>query len=157
MTPDILLTSIIRPALALLGPRYQGKDAERMLVAIALQESGLTNRVQVGGPARGFWQFELGGGVSGVLAHRASARAAAGVCLALKYPPTPQAVYAALADNDILAACFARLLLWTDPQPVPVTEAEGWACYQRNWRPGRPHPDRWPANWAKANDTTNGG
>lgn len=152
MTPDILLTSIIRPALALLGPRYQGKDAERMLIAIALQESGLTHRVQVGGPARGFWQFEQGGGVNGVLNHPSTAAAAKTLCATLCYPATREAVYSALADNDILAASFARLLLWSDPKPLPVTEAEGWACYQRNWRPGRPHPDRWPANWAKANE-----
>jgi hypothetical protein len=42
------------------------------------------------------------------------------------------------------------LLLWTDPQPMPTSQDAGWQCYLRNWRPGKPHPDQWPRNWASA-------
>ncbi|HEY0201134.1 MAG TPA: hypothetical protein VGC24_05530, partial [Burkholderiaceae bacterium] len=51
---------------------------------------------------------------------------------------TPQAVWDALDDDDLLAAGFARLLLYTDPAPLPaVGDVEGaWAYYLRNWRPG---------------------
>lgn len=150
MNTDMLLAIVVRPALALLGDRFQGADAERMLVAIVLQESGLRHRVQVGGPARGLWQFERGGGVRGVLTHPATRERAARVCADLLYPPDEATVYDALADNDVLAACFARLLLWSDPKPLPRSQDDAWACYQRNWRPGKPHPERWPANWEQA-------
>jgi hypothetical protein len=150
MTPTVCLQAIIRPALNLLGPRFTGLDAERMLLAIAPQESGLRHRVQVGGPARGLWQFERGGGVAGVLRHPSTQAHANRVCASLLYEPYADIVYDALADNDILAACFARLLLFSDPHSLPTTEADAWAVYLRTWRPGKPHPDRWPANWAIA-------
>ena len=50
---------------------------DQMLVTIAGQESAWTHRRQINGPARGFWQFERGGGVAGVIAHPASRQIAA--------------------------------------------------------------------------------
>lgn len=43
--------------------------ARCQMLAIGLQESRLQHRRQNGGPARGFWQFEKGGGVKGILFH----------------------------------------------------------------------------------------
>ncbi|XFB08402.1 hypothetical protein AAGT13_00040, partial [Azotobacter salinestris] len=88
-------------------------------LTIGLQESGLIHRRQIGGPARGWWQFEQGGGVAGVLRHPASAGYARGVCTARKVSPEPGIVWAELEHDDTLAAAFARLLLWTDPAPLP--------------------------------------
>ena len=79
-----ILTEIINPALARLAAhRIPVSDAARvMLYAIGLQESNLQHRFQISlrsngerfrGPARGLWQFEKGGGVSGVVNHRSSA------------------------------------------------------------------------------------
>lgn len=149
ISPAAALSGIIDPALALLPAPLAGLDARIMLLAIALQESGLAERRQVGGPARGLWQFELGG-VLGVLHHPASAAMAAQWCAARGVPATSQGVYAGLASDDRLACGFARLLLWTDRAPLPGDTDAGWACYLRTWRPGRPRPEAWPAHYAKA-------
>jgi hypothetical protein len=122
-----------------------------MLLAIAGQEGDCLARRQVPvAHAMGLWQFERGGGVAGVLRHRASAPTAASWCLMRRVPDKPDAVHAALERDDVLACAFARLLLWTDAAPLPVTEAAGWACYLRVWRPGKPHPERWARNWRLA-------
>lgn len=152
MTPAILLHRIIRPGLALLqdlgGPLAANPAAERMLVAIAHQESGLTHRAQMrGGPATGLWQFERGGGVAGVLRHPASAQLAASLCGALLTRADDEDVHPCLVNNDLLAVGFARLLLLTDPRALPSNPAGAWDCYERNWRPGKPHLARWPKSW----------
>jgi hypothetical protein len=65
--------------------------------------------------------------------------------------PAKEAVWRALEGHDVLAAAFARLLLWTDPYPVPLGREEAWTCYaKRLWRPGKPHPDTWGSNWEAA-------
>lgn len=153
MTPTQCNADILTPALALLDSRTDSRAARVMLLAIGLQESALIYRRQMPtGPARGLWQFEEGGGVNGVLRHPASADHAQLACLVRHVKPESRAVWVALEHDDILAACFARLLLWTDPKPLPTEQGEGWSYYVRNWRPGKPHPDRWPANWQKATE-----
>ncbi|MBP3934477.1 MAG: hypothetical protein J6D44_11490 [Pseudomonas sp.] len=116
--------------------------------AIGQQESGYLVRRQYGnGPARGYWQFEEGGGVKGVMEHKASSELARSVCHARGVPFVRRTVWEALETDDVLAAAFCRLLMWTDSGKLPTSEAEGWAMYARTWRPGRPHPDKWPASW----------
>lgn len=150
MMPVDVREQIISPALKILGPKFTSPDAIRMLLAIGLQESLFKYREQTGGPARGFWQFESGGGVKGVLTHPSSRDLAIALCKARGIEPTQDAVYRALPHDDILAAGFARLLLWTDPKPLPMTSEDGWNYYQRVWRPGKPHPEKWTANWIAA-------
>ncbi|MGP2435483.1 hypothetical protein ACTUQ0_14850, partial [Listeria monocytogenes] len=67
-------------------------------------------------------------------------------------PFTPQAIYAAMEHNDILAAGVARLMLFTDAQRLPAAnDADAaWAAYLRIWRPGKPRPETWPAYHAQA-------
>jgi len=145
--------SIIEPALSLLPARMNSPQAMVMLLGIGLQESHFEYRRQLGnGPARGLWQMERAGGVHGVLRHEASAKLAAGICAQRGVEPTDQAVWAALEHDDILAAALARLLLWTDPMPLPALSdtAGGWALYARVWRPGKPRQAEWPANYLKA-------
>jgi hypothetical protein len=131
-------------------------DAKRLLLAIAIQESALTHRAQVlaggaAGPARGFWQFEQGGGVSGVLRHPASRPRALACCEATFVVAEAAAVWRALEGHDLLAYAFARLLMLTDPYAVPVTQEAAWTCYNtRLWRPGKPHPSKWSGSWAQA-------
>ena len=119
-----------------------------MLLAIGLQESRLAHRRQIGGPARGYWQFEQGGGVLGVLTHLSSIQHIHAVLQALDYPTdriTPEHCYVAIEHNDILAAAFARLLLWTLPTALPGREdaQAAWTTYIQAWRPGRPHRASW--------------
>lgn len=149
---DKIRASAIAPALALLPARMNSPAAEVMLLAIGLQESRLTHRRQIGGPARGLWQFERGGGVRGVLLHPASREHAAKVCAARGVEPSEAAVYNALEHDDVLAAAFARLLLWTDPLPLPAPGRAdaGWNLYLRTWRPGKPHEHTWGRLYAQA-------
>ena len=50
---DVLKNNIIPAALSLLPPKMDTPEARAMLGAIALQESALRYRQQVGGPAKG--------------------------------------------------------------------------------------------------------
>lgn len=160
MTPEHFLDNIIDPGLQrleLLGGPATTIDAKRILLAIALQESGpsLTARYQGSpstspGPARGFWQFEHYGGVAGVLEHRSTKEHAIRLCESCVIVAQPAAAWRALEGHDHLAVGFARLLLLTDPRPLPITEQEAWDCYIRNWRPGKPHPEHWFRNWNEA-------
>lgn len=144
--------SAIAPALALLPAKMAGAKAEVQMLAIGLQESRFEHRRQIGGPAVGFWQFEQGGGVRGVLTHPASRDHAAAVCRTRGIPASASAVYAALSADDVLAAAFARLLLWTDPAALPAVGAmaTAWDLYLRTWRPGKPHPDSWKGLYMQA-------
>lgn len=126
------------------------RPADILMLAIAGQESRWTHRAQIGGPARGFWQFERGGGVAGVLTHRATAERARGLCSALRIEADAVTVYEALRWNDTLAVGFARLLLWSDPKALPTEPGPGWDCYMRTWRPGKPHLATWQARWEAA-------
>ncbi|WP_315136921.1 hypothetical protein [Achromobacter marplatensis] len=145
MDLKMITDGAITPALALLPAKMGTAAARVMLLAIGLQESRFVHRRQIGGPARGFWQFEKSGGVRGVLLHTSTREQAQAVCKARGVPATAGAVYEALDQDDVLAAAFARLLLWSDPKALPPIDAEAaaWALYQRTWRPGKPHPETW--------------
>lgn len=151
MTLDEITQRAIEPAYALLPPVMRSKEATLMLLAIGLQESRFEHRRQIGGPARGFWQFERGGGAAGVLTHPASRPYAQSICIPRLLLSVTD-VYRALEYDAVLAAAFARLLLWTDPAPLPRlgAEADAWAYYLRNWRPGKPHPETWPEMYQNA-------
>jgi hypothetical protein len=142
---------LIRRTLSEMGPKFQGEAAEVMLAAIAYQESAFFYRRQIKGPARGFWQFEQGGGVAAVMQHPSSKKYA---MEAVKKHPFVQwntrDIYNQLELIDKLACKFARLLLWTDAKPLPTDPAEAWDYYIRNWRPGKPHKHTWGINWVKA-------
>ena len=144
--------TIITPALRTLPPMMTSRRAEAMLLAIGMQESRLVHRKQIGGPARGLWQFERGGGVAGVLRHPATQGHAAAVCWRLGNAGTTASVYHGLAHDDILAACFARLLLWTLPGALPARDDVdvAWDQYIAAWRPGKPHRETWDDFYTQA-------
>lgn len=145
-------------ALALLPAKLDTRAARVQLLAIGLQESGLTERVQKvtgggTGPARGLLQFELGGGVRGVMTHPASRDLAAQVLTARRIGgATSSVVWGDLATDDVLAFAFGRLLLLTDPfeLPVPGDCMAAWHYYERNWRPGHPRPESWGDHYITA-------
>lgn len=146
---------ILTPALEQLGAKFDTPDARRMLLAIALQESGFATTVQYGGgPAHSYWQFERGGGCKGVLTHPASKPFAEAAMKQVGLPPLAYELWTEMGkpEQQVLAAKMARLLLYTDPHPLPKNAADGWDYYQRNWRPGKPHPDKFPACWKAASD-----
>lgn len=146
-------------ALCALPEKMNSPEARVMLIAIGLQESRLIHRRQlVGspprptGPATGLWQFERGGGVTGVLSHRSSRDYAHALCRIRDVDATPGEVWAALQHDDVLAAGFARLLLWTDPYRLPALgdDQAAWDLYIRTWRPGKPHRQTWDALYKQA-------
>ncbi|XQA72084.1 hypothetical protein ACM9XA_11335 [Xanthomonas sacchari] len=155
ITPSLALSQIIVPALQDLGDGMDSPPARVQMLGMSMQESGLKYRHQVGGPAHGLWQFEAGGGVKGVLTHSASQRRARALCERRGVAPTIAAVFAALEHDDLLAASFARLLLWTLPAPLPALgdEQEAWEQYIEAWRPGKPDRARWARVYPQALST----
>lgn len=150
-TVTTALEQVIKPALRLLPAQMTSDEARVMLGAIALQESGLATRQQYGGPAHGLWQFEHGG-VRGALSYHTTRATARALCGKRHVIPTVAAVYEALLHDDLLAAGFARLLLWTDPQALPPLgdESGAWDLYLRTWRPGKPRPVHFQGNYRRA-------
>ena len=158
MTLRYIRDIIIPGAMDLLPYRMDTDAAVAMLLAIGLQESRFRHRRQLsGGPAHGFWQFEQGGGVVGVMQHHTTRVLSRMVWEGLSYPPEdyqPRRVWDALVHNDILAAAFARLLLWTDYNPLPARDEhfKGWVIYNNVWRPGKPHEATWREFYEQAWD-----
>ena len=153
-----LVSSVVSPAMALLPARMDSDRVRVLLLAIGLQESRFQFRRQMGnGPARGFWQFEQGAtassGVRGVFNHALTGDTLRRVAVQRGIQPTAAAIWAALETDDVLACVTARLLIYTDGPPLPALgDADGaWRLYaDRCWRPGKPHPETWPANYAAA-------
>jgi hypothetical protein len=140
-------------AFSLLPPAMDSPAARAELLAIGLQESRFRHRKQISGPARSLWQFELGGGLAGVLQHHATAAHARKVLDALLYEDaTIGQIHEAMTHNDTLACCLARLLLWTVPGrlPGPDDPEAGWRQYREGWRPGKPHRGTWDAFYGVA-------
>jgi len=139
----------IEAAFQLLPAKMDSLNARVILAAIGYQESGYQVRIQYGnGPARSYWQFEKGG-IKGVMLHQASVRLAVSVCEARGVEFNSSAIWKAMETDDVLGAAFARLLMYTDPRPLPDNAEDAWEMYaKRLWRPGRPHPDKWPDSWA---------
>lgn len=168
MTPRQLLTLAVDPALSLLPGRMDTPEARRMLVAIAIQESGLKYRQQVLRPGRHWWEWRgpANGlpmfeptGLKGVLTHPASGHYAIGLAKTLGYdlpgnlmPVWLSHLHAALKHNDVLSMGMARLLLWTLPEKLPEYEQTGWRQYLEAWRPGKPDRVRWVHSWAVARE-----
>jgi len=88
--------------------------------------------------------------VHGVLRHERTATKARDLCAVRGVTPEDRPVWEALEHDDELAIGFARLLLWSDPRLLPTNETEAWDTYIRNWRPGKPHRNRWHGNYGPA-------
>jgi hypothetical protein len=151
-------SAAIDPAMALLPTTMDSPAARIAMLTIGLQESKLCDRCQIlpgggRGPAHSLWQMERAGGVVGVLTHRASRLAAAKVCDMRGVAADSQAVWSAIEHDDILAAAFARLLIFTDAMALPAPDdVQGaWRMYAlRLWRPGKPKPETWAQHHARA-------
>lgn len=154
--PEVALLSV-KAGLERLPAAMDSSRARLMLYAIGMQESRFMHRRQIVGgapvgPAKGFWQFERGGGCAGVVNHQASRFWMHDVCTKRGVAFSPSALWNAIEFDDTLAAVAARLLLFTDPNPLPeVGDVNGaWDYYMRVWRPGKPHLKTWPLMYAAA-------
>lgn len=140
-------------ALSLLPGQMDTPEARAEILAISLQESdGMKARVQYGGgPAHGLWQFEKNGGVKAVLTHPSTGVIILPILKTLNYTANVAECYNAITNNDVLAAIFARLLLWSVPGALPRRDEpeRGWNQYIEGWRPGKPHHDTWHRNFTE--------
>lgn len=140
----------VQDAFALLPAKMDTPAARAIHAAIGYQESKYLTRRQYGnGPAASYWQFERGG-IKGVMLHKSSARLAMEVCDARGVEFNSEEIWKAMQHDDVLGAAFARLLMWTDSQPLPALgDQEGaWKLYaERCWRPGKPHPKEWAESY----------
>jgi len=145
MTLDEITRTAIDPALAWLPAKMNTIEARQEMLTIGLQESQFEHRWQVlndpkkKGPARSFWQGEQGGGmVTGTMTHPASKELVRAACAERKVAFTSWAIWTAIENDDVLAAILARLLLWTEPGPLPrvTDEDSAWDLYLHAWRPG---------------------
>lgn len=144
---------VIPAALSLLPGKMDTLPAHAMLLAIGLQESGFRHRIQVPKDfAHGFWQFEKNGGVKEVLENHTTSPIVTPICDLLLYPSTTAAIWTALPCDSILAAVFARSLLYIDSRSMPFENDpdKGWDIYVKRWRPGAPHREPWNDHFSHA-------
>lgn len=160
MIPEIMNTVIFPAAFSLLPPGMDSAQARAMLLAIGLQESKLRHRAQLVGdarewwesknpPAHGWFQFERPA-IGLLLKHAATKLLLERVLTDLEYPADDSILHQALRDNDLLAVCFARALLRTVPESLPVIGdvLESERQYLWAWRPGKHDPERWKKSYA---------
>lgn len=149
-----IIADVINPGLALLPAKMDSRAARVLLLAMGLQESRFEHVRQIGGgPGRGYWQFEPGtkasrGGVWGIFLHPASRAHLEALCRNRRVQFEPHAIWLEIERDQVFACACARLLMWTDAGPLPAPDDEhgGWVFYAVDvWRPGKPHPQTWPA------------
>lgn len=142
----------INSAHEVLPQKMRSDNASALMVAIGLQESRLIYRRQIGGPARGLWQFEPIA-VRDVMTRGSSKDSAIAICNDRDVKFDEKEIYNALEHDDVLAAAFARLHLWNCPKPLPaIGDIDGaWKYYAFDtWRPGKPHRKTWNAFYLEA-------
>ena len=156
-TLDYIANIVIPGSYCLLPMPMNTREASAMLLAIGLQESRFEYRRQIKGPARSFWQAESGGGFRGILSHPETRTIAREVLSITAYGEPDESDFQAIEDNDILACCGARLLLWTHPKPLPTHDEHdyAWQYYFETWRPGRPHRETWDELFRRAWEAVN--
>lgn len=153
----------IESGLQMLPAKMRTDAARVLLFATSRQENPersprqiikVNGKLSAAGPAAGDYQFEKGGGVTGVLSHRASAALARQVCAERGVITSIDNVFAAIQYDSVLAAALARLLYYTDPKALPALgdEQGAWELYLRTWRPGAyaRQPDELRAKWSKS-------
>jgi hypothetical protein len=159
MNPNLLYKTAIIPAMNMLGSLgiKNTFKAHQLILAIAIQESGVAYRRQVtksgleDGPAVSYWQFEHAG-CEGLLSARSTSNYIRQICTLFDIKPTKEGLLDAIQYNDIVAACAARLLIYSLPTPLAETKEMGWEQYLSSWRPGKPHKKSWEYSWETAID-----
>lgn len=149
-------TQTLVPALAFIRVNLKAIppsiEEHTTLLAIAGQESGWSHRTQQPvAYAHSFWQFERGG-ILGLMRDDETSKQVVVLCGMAGVPFQSTAIwnYMAKSEADNFSAAMSRLLLWTDPSPLPKTMDDGFDYYVRNWRPGKPSETRWAAVYQQA-------
>jgi len=151
MEPQDFLTQVIRPALSAIG--LGGPAAEELLLGTALQESGLRNIQQVGGPALGYFQMEPNTHDDiwrNFLAYKPDLSAKVKGLLPNGVEPLPSD----LISFPLYAAAIARILYLRVPAPLPAQgDLDAQAAYYKrfyNTPGGAATEAEYVANWSRA-------
>ena len=149
MDPHDFLATVIQPATAALD--LDSAAVQELLLGTAIQESGLRNIQQVGGPALGYFQMEPAThddiwatflSYRPELASRVKSLLPDGV-------PTPDQ----LISCPVYAAAMARLRYERAPAPLPpVGDLAGQAAYYKQWYntpEGAATLDEYMSNWTR--------
>ncbi len=150
MTPEIFSNIIFPCAFKFMAPKLNSNAARAMLLAIGWQESDFEHRKQLGGPAQGYFQFEMIG-VRGSLMHHRTGKIVRAIAGVMGYENAKE-IHPALENNDLLATVLARYNLYNFPGALPDRgdAEEGWRQYLDQWRPGRPRHERWEERFNQA-------
>lgn len=147
------VTRIVYAAALSFFPRHlDSPEARALLTAIALQGSGLRDRMQHGSSiTHSLWAFDIAT-LRAALTHSHSKPFIGPVLSAMGYDQMPTTSYEAIKHNDVLACCYARALLCTHPQPLPKQDETelAWSYYFDLWRPGMSGRQAWPHNFETA-------
>jgi hypothetical protein len=149
---------IVAPTLRWLDYPYNFVEARILLLAIGLTESGFETRLQISGPARGFWQFELYGGCEEFYSSL-KLRKFRDAALELGFVARPGATYGLIGNGaDHLACLMARAILWLEPKPLPSIGDvdEAYRQYRARWRPGKPSKARFVRSYETAIEVVTG-
>lgn len=156
MTPATLLSLVVRPTLAWLGPPYASREAEVMLLAIAGQESRCCYRRQLPtGPARSWWQVEPQTAVA--IWRKWPDGKAKLEDLGWEAEEMATMPHYCLRWSEVGSCVIARGILWLEPSPLPAIgdQQDAWTYYaERCWRPGKPKPETWAEHYAAAIEAT---
>lgn len=172
--PALFQSRVIVPGLDWLdettGILQNRQAARQFLLAAAIQETNLQFRAQMlhgtnngAGPARGWWQFEQGT-IGLLMRHVVTGPRLKLLCDAAWVRFEADDIWRAIEGHDFLAVSVARLLLLSDPHPIPTSEVAAWTCYSdRLWRPGAWHRgavedrlalrEKWSKSWKTAVET----
>lgn len=121
--------SIIRPALSRVG--LSGDAAVNLVAGIGLVESAYKTRIQIDGPALGFWQMEPTTHDDcwvNFLDYRPFLAR-----LVLRVAGVQKPSSDLLLTNDLYAALMCRIRLYRSPVPLPsATDAMGLCAYWKS-------------------------
>ena len=127
--------------------QFDSIEARVLLLATSGQEADFQHRRQVGGPARGLWQFEQIA-VKEVLTNPVTSIYARAICVMHGVAPTITDCYLALANDDVFACCFARYNYWPVRAPLPPARYDAvltaYHYYDGRWKPGFERPEDFP-------------
>jgi len=151
MEPQDFLAPVIRPALAAID--LGGPAAEEILLGTALQESGLRNVKQTGGPALGYFQMEPNTH-DDIWANFLAYKPDLADKIKSLLPDGESPLESDLISFPLYAAAMARVLYYRIKAPLPAQgDLDAQAAYYKqfyNTPGGAATVAEYTANWSRA-------
>jgi len=151
VNPDDFTAQVIRPALAAIN--LGGLAAEQLLLGTALQESGLRNIRQSGGPALGYFQMEPATH-NDIWTNFLMGNPQLAAAIKNLLPNGTAPLTSDLISFPIYAAAMARVHYLRVPAPLPAAgDLDAQAAYYKKWYNtpgGAATTAEYIANWSRA-------